>query len=167
MMYRTKFEIEIDRLASLSKDITEQQQSLTSAYNALQKLFTEGIVAPLSQLQKVAGGDLTKRLSTCNQSLAKCTALIAEVADGQDALKRLCAEYTDATKRCEAALPSWLQFASEARIDVPPPRTFLLADKGASVGASRLELPAQKQSRVDLNRALFDTQISHRPRRDP
>jgi len=71
------------------------------------------------------------------------------------------------TQRCEAALPSWLQFASEARIDVPPPRTFLLADKGASAGASRLELPAQKQSKVDLNRALFDTQFARRPRREP
>jgi hypothetical protein len=166
MTYRNKFEIEIDRLAAVSKEIAAQQEMLGSAYGALQKLFEEGVVAPLTRLEKVATGVPNKRLSTCHDSLSKCSDLIAKVQVAQENLKRLCAEYSKVTQRCEAALPSWLQFASEARIDVPPSRTFFLANKDASAGASRLELPAQKQSKVDVNRSLFDTALSHRPRRE-
>jgi len=135
MAYRTKFEIELNLLSSLTDEIGKQNAVAAKAWSVFNMSFERNIVAAKDELHKLsAATDFAKNLTACND-------LLLLVSDEQHKLATLVAKYHEAKGRAEAALPDYAMFFSNGREDTIPGRTFFIAGKGE---ADQFKLPAQK-----------------------
>jgi hypothetical protein len=147
MVFRTKFEIELDQVDSLMAQICEQNAIVANAQGSVSKIF-EG------DLQKLAGGgDLTKNLTTCKSLLGK-------VHEEIDRLKKLMSACREAQDRAIAALPDFAMFFSNGREDTVPNRTFFLAGKNA--GEQHAFEPSAKREPGGPIASLADVQLARR-----
>jgi hypothetical protein len=124
-MFKTQFELEMDRVNSLMKEIGDKYALVASLCESLAKLFA-------GDLEKLAGAsDLTKRLVATKSLLSEANVEI-------DKLNKLMEECSQAQTLARLAMP----FAFITDGPVVPGRAFFTATKDAS--AVPFVMPGQK-----------------------
>jgi hypothetical protein len=146
LMFKTKFETEVDRVDALMAQISEQNEVIASLYGSLAKIFA-------GDLEKLANAnDLTKSLISCKALLCKANVEIGE-------LKKLMAECEEAQERAQRSTPDFAMYATNGREDVVPGRTFFMASKDAS--AAPFVMPSGQKPAIPAV-SLSDVQLARR-----